>query len=94
MIGSIFAVFPGPVFDPPLRETSGGWVRAHFPEQRLVIDPKAMMHLCFCAAHFKGRMHAVHLSHNALQSPFFRGKISLWSLGTRRLVPTKQRARV
>ena len=36
-----FRRLPGPVFDPPRRETlSGGWVRAHFPEQRLVIEPK------------------------------------------------------
>ena len=31
-----FRRLPGPVFDPP---SFGGWVRAHFPEQRLVIEP-------------------------------------------------------
>ena len=31
-----FRRLPGPVFDPPL-----GWVRAHLPEQRLVIEPRA-----------------------------------------------------
>ena len=36
-LGSISAFLPGPVFDPPRR--IGGWVRAHFPEQRLVIEP-------------------------------------------------------
>ena len=30
-----FRRLPGPVFDPPQR----GWVRARFPEQRLVIEP-------------------------------------------------------
>ena len=39
-----FRRLPGPVFDPPRRETGsfGGWVRAHFPEQRLVIEPKTV----------------------------------------------------
>ena len=31
-----FRRLPGPVFDPP---RDGGWVRAHFPEQRPVIEP-------------------------------------------------------
>ena len=48
-----FRRLPGLVFDLPRRETetnkgnrtrpaapSGGWMRAHFPEQRLVIEPK------------------------------------------------------
>ena len=32
-----FRRLPGPVFDPPILQ--GRWVRAHFPEQRLVIEP-------------------------------------------------------
>ena len=33
-----FRRLPGPVFDPP-----GGWERAHFPEQRLVIEPTIIL---------------------------------------------------
>ena len=57
-----FRRLAGLVFDPPRRETetnkgnstrlaapSGGWMRAHFPEKRLVIEPKGhldMIDLC------------------------------------------------
>ena len=35
-----FRRFPGPVFDLPAGETpSRGWMRTHFPEQRLAIEP-------------------------------------------------------
>ena len=34
-----FRRLPGPVFDPPRR----GWVRAHFPEQRLVIELRILV---------------------------------------------------
>ena len=40
-----FRRLPGPVFDPPRRE---GWVRAHFPEQRLVIEPTQAISVSIC----------------------------------------------
>ena len=56
-----FRRLPGPVFDPP---SFGGWVRAHFPEQRLVIEPTTYRDQFFLARARKSpkNRHSIHYS--------------------------------
>ena len=42
-----FRRLPCPVFHPPRKEMEWGRVRAHFPEQRLVIEPRRDQELGF-----------------------------------------------
>ena len=48
LLGSISAVSMVRSWSYPKRDPSGGWVRAHFPEQRLVIEP-----MCLLVSNFK-----------------------------------------
>ena len=43
-LGSISTIFSSLVFIPPV--SSGGRAQAHFPEQRLVIEPNSNFDLC------------------------------------------------
>ena len=51
-LGSISAVVPGPVFDPR--------VRAHFPEQRLVIEPMLKSTLTVVVLTLSGSSRDIH----------------------------------
>ena len=47
LVGSISAALSGPVCVPPRRERFRGGAQAHFPKQRLVIEPRHLVNMKF-----------------------------------------------